>query len=205
MIRDIVFDFGGVLVDLAPEEAIRRLVTLGVHDADTLLDPYLQRGIFKLLEDGTLTVNEFEQELRKTYQKDFTHEELLWAIGGFIKGVPSYKFEYIKKLRGEFRISVLSNTNPYILEIVDSPSFHKNTSLSSWVDHIYASCEMNLLKPDLEFYKEMMRRGDMDPDKTLFLDDGIANVEAARKVGIESIHVTNGEDWWEKLNSAIFC
>lgn len=203
MIKDIVFDFGGVLVDLAPDEAIRRLISLGIRDANTLLDPYLQRGVFKLLEDGTLTTEEFEQELRDTYKKEFTHEQLLWAIGGFIKGIPLYKFETLRKLQKEFRVSVLSNTNPYILEMVDTSSFLNNTPLSQWVDKIYASCQMRLLKPDPEIYREMLKQGDMEPSTTLFLDDGWANVEAAKSVGIRALHVLNGEDWREKVNKII--
>lgn len=199
MIRDIVFDFGGVLVDLAPEEAIRRLTSLGVYDAVDLLDPYLQRGIFRLLENGTLSVHQFETQLAQRYNKEFTHEELLWAMGGFIKNVPAYKFEYVQKLRMHFRVSILSNTNPYILEIVNSPSFLKNRPLSDWVDKIYASSQMGALKPDLEIYEQMLCAGKMDASTTLFLDDGKANVEGALKAGISSFQVQNGEDWREKL------
>lgn len=204
MIKDIVFDFGGVLVDLAPEEAIRRLISLGIHDAAELLDPYLQKGIFRLLEDGTLSTNAFEQRLEEIYYRHFRHEDLLWAIGGFIKEVPAYKLNYIDSLRSTARVSVLSNTNPYILEHIYSKEFFNGKAITDLVDKVYASCEMRLLKPSADIYLSMLHKGGMKASETLFLDDSQANVEAAKKVEINSLLVQNGEDWKKRIEEAIF-
>ena len=65
MIKNIIFDFGGVLVDLDRDEAARRFLSLGVHDIEELLDPYLQRGIFLELERGTYSASRFEDILNE--------------------------------------------------------------------------------------------------------------------------------------------
>ena len=68
MIKNILFDLGGVLIDLDREEAVHRFEALGVTDANTLLDAYVQRGIFKDLENGTLTASQFEDALAQQYE-----------------------------------------------------------------------------------------------------------------------------------------
>ena len=90
MIKNIIFDFGGVLVDLDRDEAARRFLSLGVHDIEDLLDPYLQRGIFLELERGTYSASRFEDLLNEQYHLSLTHQQVSWAVQGFIKEVPLY-------------------------------------------------------------------------------------------------------------------
>ena len=80
MIKNILFDLGGVLIDLDREEAVHRFEALGVTDANMLLDAYVQRGIFKDLENGTLTASQFEDALAQQYEGDFSHEAVFVSI-----------------------------------------------------------------------------------------------------------------------------
>lgn len=204
MIKNIIFDFGGVLVDLDRDEAARRFLSLGVHDIEELLDPYLQRGIFLELERGTYSASRFEDLLNEQYHLSLTHQQVSWAVQGFIKEVPLYKYDYLRELRKKYYLGILSNTNPYILETVEAPGFLPNGgSLPKMVDRIYASCRMGLLKPSPEIYQKMLSEGQMKPEETLFVDDGIANVEAAQALGIHSILVKNTEDWHDALQDML--
>ncbi|MCI6154736.1 MAG: HAD family phosphatase [Porphyromonas sp.] len=200
MIKNIIFDFGGVLIDLDRDEAARRFFSLGVHDAEKLLDPYLQRGIFLELERGTYSAPEFEAHLNERYQLSLSHEEVSWAMRGFMKNRPLYKYDYLGTLRQHYYIGILSNTNPYILEMVETADFLPNGgTLPQMVDHIYASCRMGILKPDALIYEQMLSEGQMKAEETLFVDDGKANIEAAQALGLHTLFVKNGEDWRESL------
>ena len=88
MIKNILFDLGGVLVDLDRDEAVRRFHALGVTDADEQLDAYEQKGSFRGLEDGTLTASKFEKALTERYGGSFTHEAAYHAVMGFFRNVP---------------------------------------------------------------------------------------------------------------------
>lgn len=70
-IKNIVFDLGGVIIDLDRDEPVRRLIEIGVKDADGLIDPYEQKGVFQDLETGKIGVEEFCRYLRKHTGKDF--------------------------------------------------------------------------------------------------------------------------------------
>ena len=88
--------------------------------------------------------------------------------------------------------------------MVEAPGFLPNGgSLPQMVDHIYASCRMGLLKPSPEIYPKMLSEGQMKPEETLFVDDGIANVEAAQALGIHSLLVKNTEDWHDALQDML--
>ena len=103
-IKNIVFDLGGVIIDLDRDEPVRRLIEIGVKDADGLIDPYEQKGVFQDLETGKIGVEEFCRYLRKYTGKDLSYEDICWAWFGFIGGVPQYKLDYILKLREKYQV-----------------------------------------------------------------------------------------------------
>lgn len=103
-IKNIVFDLGGVIIDLDRDEPVRRLIEIGVKDADGLIDPYEQKGVFQDLETGKIGVEEFCRYLRKHTGKDLSYEDICWAWFGFIGGVPQYKLDYILKLREKYQV-----------------------------------------------------------------------------------------------------
>lgn len=204
VIRNIVFDFGGVLVDLDRDESVRRFLALGVHDADELLDPYLQRDIFYDLEVGRLSAEQFELVLSERYGRPFSHEEVGHAIMGFLRALPRYKYEYLRQLSERYRLFILSNTNPYIMERVEHHSlFAGDTGLSGYVEHLYASYRVGMLKPDLALYHYLLDDAGLIPEETLFLDDGVKNIEAAESIGIQGLLVENGSDWRPLLDQCL--
>ena len=75
-IKNIVFDLGGVIIDLDRDEPVRRLIEIGVKDADGLIDPYEQKGVFQDLETGKIGVEEFCRYLRKYTGKDLSYEDI---------------------------------------------------------------------------------------------------------------------------------
>lgn len=204
MIKNIVFDLGGVLIHLDRDEALRRFNALGIPGVEKMLDPYLQSGHFLLLEDGSLSKDEFRDALSELAGKPLTHEELSHAYMGFLLEVCTYKFDYIDSLRDKYNIYILSNTNPYVMEYGESDKFLPNgRKLSSYCDKKFASCEIGLVKPNQEFFELMMAETSLVPEETLFLDDGIANIETGKSLGFITYCPKNGEDWRDKVESIL--
>ena len=108
--------------------------------------------------------------------------------------------EYLQQLRPRYRLSVLSNTNPFIQSWARSNKFTPcGKSLDDYFDMLFLSYKMNCSKPGEEIYRKMLLEGNMKAEETLFIDDGDKNIAAARKVGINVMKVANGEDWRETL------
>ena len=113
-IRNIVFDLGGVLIDLDHHQAVSRFEEIGVKDAKQLLDPYEQKGFFLELENGKIDVDTFCRKLCEHTGKQLSYDEIKYAWMGFIADVPQYKLDFLLELRKKYKVYLLSNTNPIV-------------------------------------------------------------------------------------------
>ena len=177
MIKNLIFDFGGVIAPISREQAVEAFRQLGVADADQRLDKYHQTGIFQELEEGKITPDEFQVKLG--------HERLL---------------DCLKELRKRYKLFVLSNTNPYVMDWACSPAFSsKGKPLSDYFDKLYLSYQIGVTKPDRQIFDFLIADADILPSESLFIDDGAGNVQAARQLGFQTYCPHNGEDWRDAL------
>lgn len=196
MIKDIVFDFGGVLTTIDTNEALRRFKEIGVEKPETYINSYCQNGPFFALENGDITAEEFCNELGTICGRRVTYKEAKHAWCGFIVKVHEEILEYLQQLRPHYRLSILSNTNPFIQSWARSKEFTScGKSLDDYFDTLFLSYCMGASKPGEEIYRRMLLKGNMKPEETLFIDDSEKNLESARKLGINTLKVENGEDW----------
>ena len=208
MIKNIIFDFGGVVITLDPSQAVKRFAALGLPNAEQHLDAYTQTGIFGALEEGKIGIETFREKLSILCNKELTHEECLSAWKGYCVDVPKRSIEALKELRKQgYRLIMLSNTNPYMMSWAKSNDFSKGIDKDypegrpavDYFDAAYLSYEVGCMKPDLRFFKHVLLKEGINPSETLFLDDGKRNCEAAKKEGIHAMLTVNGEPWQEQL------
>lgn len=200
-IKNIVFDLGGVLIDLDHEGAVRSFEEIGITDARQLLDPYEQKGIFLEVENGTITADEFCQKLREHAGKDLTYEQIKNAWKGFIADTPQYKLDFLLELRKDYNVYLLSNTNPFIQEgwARTSEFTPAGRPIGAYFDKMYTSYEVGVTKPDRKIFDCMIADSGLVPSETLFVDDGKSNIEVGRQLGFETYCPVNGEDWREAI------
>ena len=200
MIKDIVFDFGGVLTTIDTERALSCFKALGLENPVDYINSYCQKGPFFALENGDITAEEFCLELGKLCQKRIDHDEAKRAWCGFITNVHVEYLEFLQQLRPVCRLSVLSNTNPFIQSWARSSQFTPcGKSLDDYFDMLFLSYRMGCSKPGEDIYRKMLADGCMLAGETLFIDDSDKNLETAAKLGIRTMKVENGEDWRGKL------
>lgn len=204
-IKNIVFDLGGVLIDLSHDQAVRRFEEIGVVDAAQLLDPYEQKGIFLEVENGMITADEYCQKLREHTGKDLSYEEIKHAWLGFIVDVPQYKLDHLLKLREHYNVYLLSNTNPIIQEgWARTDQFSAaGRPIGDYFDKMYTSYEVGVTKPDRKIFDYMIADSGLIPSETLFVDDAKSNVEVGRSLGFQTYQPANGEDWREAVDKIL--
>jgi len=206
MIKNIAFDFGGVLFDLDYEGAIGTFKKIGLADAEQRLDRYHQRGVFEQLECGLITPGVFREELGKMCGRALTHEEVMSAWMGYIGApVDERKLAYLDELRGRgYRTFLLSNTNPFVQSWAESPQFSKSgRPLSDYLEKCYCSFEVGIMKPDASIFQYMLDDAQIKPEETLFLDDSAANIEAAAAFGIQTLLVEKNGNWLPDVDRLI--
>lgn len=206
MIKNIVFDFGGVIFNLSYEGALASFTAIGLPDAAHALDRYHQRGIFEELESGRMSADDFRAELSKMCGRELTHDEVLQAWLGYVGGpVDEVRLAYLDELRARgYRTFLLSNTNPFVQSWAESTAFsQEGRPLSSFLEKCYTSYEVGIMKPDPAIFRHMLEDASLTPSETLFLDDSRANIDAAAALGIQTLLVENNADWRKALDQRL--
>lgn len=200
-IKNIVFDFGGVVVTLDHNQAVRKFKALGLKDAEKQLDPYTQGGIFGELEMGKISAQQFVEQLSTLCGKQCSYKDCSEAWLAYRKEVPRRNLKALLKLREEgFRLILLSNTNPFMMEWAESGEFDGDGHpVGYYFDNVYASYREGVMKPDPAFFQSVLRKEGIMPEETLFVDDGPRNVAAASQLGIATYCPVNGKDWTKEI------
>lgn len=191
-IEAVIFDLGGVIIDLNRDASVAALQSIGLTDADKLLDPYVQRGPFLDLETGRITAGRFYDDMRAAIGRpDVKDEEIQEAFNCFLVRLPEERLRALRALREKgFRIYALSNTNPVMFHSWIANAFRaEGLAINDYFDGVVASFQEGMCKPDAGIFELTRRRYRLDPERTLMLDDAPANVEAARSVGFRAIRV----------------
>lgn len=204
-IKNIVFDLGGVIFEIDKNRAIEHFNEVGFADAKSYLDAFTQVGIFGQLESGLITAEEFRSELSKLAGKEMTLDDCYYGWTGYYKQMHQYILDAVQDLRKRgYRVSLLSNTNPYMMQWARSNDFDGNGhSVEHYFDHLYLSYECKVMKPDARIFQIMLEGENAKPEETIFIDDSPHNVEAAAALGIHTLQPANGEDWREMLEQAL--
>ena len=206
MIKNIAFDFGGVLFDLSWEGAVASFKQIGLADAEVRLDRFHQRGVFEELESGRISPDEFRVALQEMCNRPLTHEQVLGAWLGYVGApVDERKLQRLDELRARgYRTFLLSNTNPFVQSWAESAAFSAaGRPLSSYLEKCYTSYEVGIMKPDLGIFQFMLDDAGILPAETLFLDDSPANIAAAAQLGIQTMLVEKNADWRDAVEQRL--
>ncbi|MDD7252097.1 MAG: HAD family phosphatase [Prevotellaceae bacterium] len=200
-IKTIAFDMGGVIFTMDWAQAVARFEEIGVSDAEHLLDPYTQRGIFGDMEAGRISDEDFRRKLSAYIGKELTWQQCQYGWKGYVAEVPKRNLDALQQLRKQgYRLVLLSNTNPYMMSWVFSPEFDgQGHSLRDYMDDFYLSYVCKIMKPDPAIFQLVVDREGLDPSEILFLDDSAANIRAAQGVGLHTLQPQNGGDWTQEI------
>ena len=202
MIKNLLFDLGGVIMDLDRDRCVRAFERLGMKDADDFLGVYGQKGAFLALESGKIDADEFHRQVRPMIDRpEVSDEEIDNAFNEFLVGIPVTRLEALRALRKYYKIYLLSNTNPIMINSRIAEEFRKEGfEMADYFDGIFTSYEAGCCKPGKEIFDYTEREGHIKPDETLFFDDSQANVDAARSYGFNAVLVKPGDEFKNLLD-----
>lgn len=197
MTKNLMFDLGGVIMTIERQRAVDALKAIGVTDADDLLGEYGQKGIFLDLELGNVTPAQWRDALRSHISiPGITDRQIDDAFCRFLIGIPEQRLAQLDDLHRRHRLYLLSNTNAVMWDAVILDQFRKaGHDISYYFDGVITSFECHAYKPDAEIFSKACAKFGIKPSDTIFFDDSLANVEAARALGFDGIHVTDTRDF----------
>lgn len=187
MIKAIVFDIGGVLINLDMDGCIRAFRrNLGFDRITELLDPCHQKGVYGDMEAGLVSADEFRAEVLRDSRPGSQPEDVDRSMLALLAGMAPDTVETLKALKERYPLYLLSNNNPiamgHILRMFRDYGIDPETTFREQ----FISCEMKMLKPSARIYEAVVARIGLPADEILFVDDSETNVEAARKVGLQA-------------------
>lgn len=207
MIKNIIFDLGGVIVRLNDVSVpIQRFEEIGFKDASKYLGVYGQSGIFQELESGAIDAEEFLAKLAElSGRESVSFEEGKYAWMGYKKDVPPERLQNLLKLRKDgYKLYLLSNLNPFFTSFTRSTEFSGDGhSIDHYLDHAFYSYELKDYKPAPSIFQKVMDQAGLKAEECIFVDDGPRNVAAAVELGMKGLVVPKDEDWMPSLTAML--
>lgn len=192
-ICNIIFDWGGVLIDLDTEGCIRSFERLGA-DVKKLLTGTNESGVFRAYESGALDTVGFHREICRLIGKKVPDEEIDKAWNAQLKSIPAEKLELLLRLRGHYNLYLLSNTNE-LHWLCGAKSFkYKGNEVQDYFNQVFLSFRMHLAKPDPQIFMAALEEAGLKAEETLFVDDSEVNCRAAASTGMHVCRYVPGND-----------
>lgn len=201
--KNIIFDLGGVLLNLDVPYCMGELDRVGLREVREWMTGTNEKGFFKDYECGGLTTAQFRDEIRKWASCRLSDEEIDRIWNSMLKDIPSYKLELLWNLRKKYDLFLLSNTNELHWQVCAGKFAYKGMQVQDYFTRIFLSFQMHLAKPDAEIFRVVCREAGIKAEESLFVDDSMENCRAAVSLGIHALHYTPGDDLNMQLQKII--
>ncbi len=196
-IKNIIFDLGGVLLDVDYDATIQAFKDQNVTDFDNFFTQAAQIKLFDRLDKGEISPQEFRDTLRQLSGVRIGDQQIDDAWNAMLGTFPEERMTLLKKVKTHYRIFLLSNTNA-----IHYPVYQKYmhdrfgmAGLEDLFEKQYLSYRIGMRKPDVEIFEYVMDDSESDPGETLFIDDSLQHVHGAEEAGLHALHldVQNGD------------
>lgn len=187
----IIFDLGGVIINLDYKKTENAFKKLFGNNFSEAYSKQSQTEVFNKLETGAISEKEFVEAMQKSPCKEVSHQAIIDAWNVMLLDIPKERIELLEKIGKEKRIFLLSNTNEIHKKAFDKIVFeqHQMKGLEPLFEKAYFSHLVGMRKPNTEIFEFVIRENNLNPQKTLFIDDSPQHIEGAKKAGLNAYHL----------------
>lgn len=204
-IQNIIFDLGGVLLDIDLPYCIQRVKALGV-DIDALSaipvpelakdikpavmgEGMVASGMLHLYQVGGISTSDFIKDIQHLCNPSTTYEQVFEAWNSCCIDIPQRRLDKVLELRKRgYHTCMLSNTNDAHWQDIKTRCFGGQKMVDKYFEHVFLSQEMQLAKPNEDIFLKVLEDLNVKAEECLFIDDSSANVKAASQLGFHTIH-----------------
>lgn len=186
--KNIIFDLGGVLLDLDFQRSVDAFKKLGVENFDAMFSQFKADQLFEKLETGMISENEFYKKIRERTVQVITNADIDSAWNALILHFRIQSLAFLEKLEARYRIYLLSNTNSIHLRHFQK-LFGRETGkplLDVYFRKAWYSHEIRLRKPGARVFEYVLQQEKLRAAETFFIDDTVGNIETARRLGFKT-------------------
>ena len=198
-ITTLIFDLGGVIVNLDWDLCVNNFKKISVNNMDSLISTTLQKGFILEYEQGEISSDDFRREVRKYASEKVSDEEINYAWTSLLVDAPEEKLQLLLDLKKKYRIFMLSNTNELSFEHCRKSFFSQNGhQIEDYFDKCYLSYTMKMNKPEPDIFEALLKDAGLRAEECLFLDDGIHNIKTASELNFNTEYIepySSVTDW----------
>lgn len=195
-IRNIIFDLGGVIINLDTPRTIAAFDALSSVAFESIYSQAQQTSLFDEFDKGGITEDHFFSTIKGLLKTSATTEQLEQAWNAMLLDFPKHRLELLLALKSKYRIFLLSNTNETHIREFEKILYkeHVHHNLDFFFHKTYYSCRIGMRKPDAEIFRHVLQQNNLEPSETLFIDDTQKHVDGAKSCGIRAHLLHAGTD-----------
>ncbi|MBN2727747.1 MAG: HAD family phosphatase [Bacteroidales bacterium] len=190
-IKNIIFDLGGVLLNIDFAITQKAFAELGMENADEKFGKHMQLGFFDQLDRGEISDNEFFEKVLAEMPLGTKKEDIRRAWNAMILDFPQENFNLLKRLSKNYRLFLMSNTNSIHFPEYQSllQRIFNINSLDDLFEKAYYSFQIGKRKPENGFFELILNENNLKAIETVFIDDTLFNAKTSSKNGIKGLHL----------------
>lgn len=208
MIKNIVFDLGGVIIPLNRVACIRAFDDLlGYREFGKVLSNYRHLGFFDNFETGSINSKQFRSIIRLNVSpikegrtKLFSDKDIDYCLNCYLCEIPQDKIDALLFFKYDYKLYLLSNTNPIGMTKSKQLFKDKGYKMEEIFEELFLSYKMKLAKPSEEIFNKMSKKAGIVPEETLFIDDSPANIQTASNLGYHTILFDPKADLYDTIH-----
>lgn len=191
MTKNIIFDLGGIFMNLDFSLTEQAFIDLGITQFPTMFTQHHSNNLFEQLETGQMSELEFYDAFRRETGSDLTNEQIKTAWNALLLDFPPERLDWLGRIGEEYRIYLFSNTNRIHYDAFVEILARENncTDFDSYFIKAYYSHELGLRKPYTASFQKILEEQGLHPAETLFIDDTAKNLIGASEAGMQTIHL----------------
>jgi putative hydrolase of the HAD superfamily len=189
-IRNILFDLGGVILDINIQATLKGFYELGFPAELMQYPDSMSTDVFFKYQTGKLSTEQFRNAIRKSTGVEMSDRAFDEVWNAMLVRIPRERTELLNRLSERYALYMLSNTSALHVEVFE-PMYQEaaGVSMHEVFTKIYYSHEIGWHKPDQEAWEHVIKDAGIRPEETLFLDDSIQNIKASQELGFQAIHI----------------
>ena len=190
-IKNIIFDLGGIFLDIHYQLTKEAFINLGIKNFDDLFTQHHANDLFEGLETGKISELDFYNLFRKEANINLSDQQIKTAWNALLGSFSLKKLKWLEVIKQKYNIYLFSNTNQIhydaFMKIYEAET--GKTNFNQHFTKAYYSQKMGLRKPYPESFLYIINEQNLVPAETLFIDDTIKNIEGAKSVGLKTIYL----------------
>lgn len=192
--KNIIFDLGGVLLNIDYHRTRSAFEDLGIKDFDRLYSQADASDLFRKLEKGTITPADFYEEFLDLVKIPLTVQQVKNAWNAMLLDFREDSLKYLEALKDKANLILLSNTNAIHVDEIREIYYgiNRNHPFEDYFHHCVYSFETGTRKPDAACYNWVLQNTGINASESIFIDDSVQNIKGAETVGIKSVLLEPG-------------